>query len=509
MSSKQSGGIACGHPEVARAAEIVLEKGGNAFDAIVAAQFSACVVEPVLTSLGGGGYLLACPDARSPQIYDFFVQTPRSRNLQNPDFYPVVADFGDVTQEFHIGLASAATPGMVKGAMAIHKDLCSLPLVELMEPAIHQARDGVVVTPMQAYLFEVVEPIYTATASAVSAFAGGTGDLPVMDDLFKRPELADTLDALVREGEGLFYRGEIAAAIENDCQEGGFLTRKDLENYEILRRRPLSVNYRSSQLLTNPPPTFGGILIAFSLGLLEFCTPGRFGSDVHLRLLSRIMESTHKARIDAMSGDALIGDELLDPALMAAYRQEVFGRFGTSRGTTHISVADDQGNLAAMTLSNGEGCGAMVSGAGFMLNNMLGEEDINPGGVGNWSPDQRMASMMAPSILTRGGSKYVLGSGGSNRIRSALLQVISNLVDFDMDLESAITSPRVHFENGELNLEAGFDDIVIKNLADTSHKLVPWKDQNLYFGGVHAVEVSGGQIRAFGDKRRGGVGLVV
>ncbi len=509
MSTQHRGGIACGHPEVALAAEIIFKKGGNAFDAIVAAQFSACVVEPVLTSLGGGGYLLACPDTKSPIIYDFFVQTPRSRQVQSPDFYPVLADFGDVTQEFHIGLGSAATPGMVKGAMAIYEDLCSLPLIELMEPAILQARNGVLVTPMQAYVLEVVAPIYTATESARKAFVSSSGKLPLEDDLFKRPELADTLDSLAREGEALFYAGEIASNIAKACQASGFLTRDDLESYQVLRHSPLSVNYRSSLLLTNPPPTFGGILIAFALGLLDTCSVEKFGSGEHICLLAQVMEYTHRARIEALSGGVMDGDKLLDPILMDSYRQEILGRFGTARGTTHISIADDQGNLAAMSLSNGEGCGAMVPGTGFMLNNMLGEEDINPGGVGHWQPNQRMASMMAPSVLTRGDSRYVLGSGGSNRIRSAILQVVSNLIDFDMDLDSAIASPRIHLEKGELNLEAGFDDFVVSGLSVANQTLVKWKDQNLFFGGVHTVEVSRGNIRACGDSRRGGIGIIV
>ena len=170
------GGIACGHPKVAEAAEEVLRNGGNAFDAVVAAQFSACVVEPVLASLGGGGYLLACPVNKQPRIYDFFVQTPKDRHQDEPDFYPVVADFGDVTQEFHIGSGSVATPGMVKGAFAIYEDLCTLPLQELVDPAIRQADEGVSVTPMQAYVFDIVSPIYRATTSAQEVFVGPSGD---------------------------------------------------------------------------------------------------------------------------------------------------------------------------------------------------------------------------------------------------------------------------------------------------------------------------------------------
>ena len=503
------GGIACGHPKVAEAAEEVLRNGGNAFDAVVAAQFSACVVEPVLASLGGGGYLLACPANRQPRIYDFFVQTPKDRHQDEPDFYPVVADFGDVTQEFHIGSGSVATPGMVKGAFAIYEDLCTLPLQELVDPAIRQADEGVSVTPMQAYVFDIVSPIYRATTSAQQVFVGPSGELPREGELFRRPELAKTLEGLVCEGEPFFYQGEMAQRIAGVCGSGGYVTQRDLEDYKVICREPLAFAYRSAMLRTNPPPSFGGILIAFALRLMEAGGISSFGSGSHLGLLTKIMTLTQKARLDAMSSGDLNNGNLLDAAYLSRYQQEVQGYFACSRGTTHISVADSKGNIASMSLSNGEGCGVMVPETGFMLNNMLGEEDINPGGFGRWQTDQRMASMMAPTVLTIGNKQYALGSGGSNRIRSAILQVVSNLVDFKMDLEQAVASPRIHVEQGALNMEQGFSELDTQALEKEVDSLVRWQGLNLFFGGVHAVELSDKTIRAYGDTRRGGIGLIV
>ena len=267
--------------------------------------------------------------------------------------------------------------------------------------------------------------------------------------------------------------------------------------------------HRSAALLTNPPPTFGGILIAFALQLMEAAQFSDFGGGTHLGLLAKIMTLTQKARLDAMGSDNLSSAFLLDATYLSRYQQEVRGYFACSRGTTHISVADSKGNIAAMSLSNGEGCGVVVQGAGFMLNNMLGEEDINPGGFGRWQVDQRMASMMAPTVLTTGNTQYALGSGGSNRIRSAILQVISNLVDFQMDMEQAVASPRIHVEHGELNMEKGFSELVTQELQKEVDSLVRWQGLNLFFGGVHSVELSDKTIRAFGDTRRGGIGLIV
>ena len=151
----------------------------------------------------------------------------------------------------------------------------------------------------------------------------------------------------------------------------------------------------------------------------------------------------------------------------------------------------------------------MVPETGFMLNNMLGEEDINPGGFGRWQTDQRMASMMAATVLTIDNKQYALGSGGSNRIRSAILQVVSNLVDFKMDLEQAVASPRIHVEQGALNMEQGFSELDTQALEKEVDSLVRWQGLNLFFGGVHAVELSDKTIRAYGDIRRGGIGLIV
>jgi gamma-glutamyltranspeptidase / glutathione hydrolase len=506
---KYKGAVACGHPAVAEAAAEVLDAGGNAFDAIVAAQFSACVAEPVLTSLGGGGYLLAHARGRTPVVYDFFVQTPVRKSKANTEFYPVVADFGDATQEFHIGVGSVATPGTVKGAFAIHQDLCSLPMTELVAPAVAQAKQGVAITATQGYIFDVVSPIYRATEAAREHFLLADGTPPAEGAVFRRPALGDTLHALAEEGESLFYQGEIASRIVEVCRQHGHLSTADLQGYAVQKREPLSFSYRGATVHTNPPPSFGGILIAFALELLSGeLTSIPFGSREHLGLLNKAMALTHQGRLDKIVGGE-VSLELLNPDYLNRYRQEVVGYARALRGTTHISVIDASGNVAAMTLSNGEGCGTMVPGTGFMLNNMLGEEDINPAGFGQWQEDQRMASMMSPTVVNWSNRCLALGSGGSNRIRSAIMQVMINLIDHGMPLDEAINNPRIHRELDTLNVEAGFAEEAIAPLHSEVSQVERWRDRNLFFGGVHGVETAGERIVAVGDPRRGGVGLVV
>ncbi len=503
---KPSAAVACGHPAVADAVEAVLQQGGNAYDAVLAAMASAAVVEPVLASIGGGGYLLAHPAGGAPRVYDFFAQTPRNKQVAELDFYPVEADFGDAVQEFHIGLGSCATPGFVKGFFQIADDLAVLPPSVLLQPAIDQARHGVAVTPMQAHIYDVIAPIYQANAETRAAFQGAAGGLPREGEVFSRPPLATTLEALAEEGEALFYRGELARRITDLMGAGGFLTMADFDSYEVILRDPLKVIYRDAEVYMNPPPSSGGILLAFALELLKQTRLGDYGSLEHLVQLVKVMELTQKARLDKFHHPNV---ELLATDYLDQYRQEVADVAECLRGTTHISVVDAQGNLAAMTLSNGEGCGVMVPESGFMLNNMLGEEDINPHGFGNWQPDQRMSSMMTPTIMERNGYRYCLGSGGSNRIRSAILQVLLNLLDFRMPLREAVHSSRVHFEDDATQLEAGIDGSVVQRLAEEVIGLNEWSTTSLYFGGVHSVATDGTDFVAVGDTRRGGVGRVI
>ena len=516
---KTRGAIAAGHTETAAAAATVLEEGGNAFDAAMAGLCAACMVEPGLTSLGGGGFLLARPAGGAAAMYDFFAHTPKARRA-GVDFFPVLCDFGAAQQEFHIGMGSIATPGTVKGLFAVHAELCSMPMARIVEPAVALARTGVRIDRLQAFIFEVVGNIFTANAACRAVFGSPTraGQLIGEGEIFANPALAGTLEALAREGEELFYRGEIARRIVADCAAGGgLLTMADLEGYRVEKRRALGVAYRGARLFTNPPPSTGGILIAFALELLKGCRPGSlgFGSAAHLELLARIMELTNRARVESRlheADEAAATDALLDAGFLETYRAQVLGRPAARRGTTHLSVLDAAGNAASLSLSNGEGSGYLVPDSGVVLNNMLGEEDINPHGLQKWPEDTRMSSMMAPTLIEQpGGVTAVLGSGGSNRIRTAILQVISNLLDFQMPLKEAVESPRIHFEDGLLNIEDGYHPPVAAALAETFPENRIWDEKNLFFGGVHVVRFNPGRgdFAGAGDPRRGGVARIV
>ncbi|RKT43803.1 gamma-glutamyltransferase family protein [Thiocapsa rosea] len=522
------GSVAAGHPLTAEAAAEALRAGGNAFDAALAALCAACVAEPVLASLGGGGFLLARPAGASPVLFDFFAQTPRRhRPEQELEFYPILADFGDATQEFHIGQGSIATPGTIAGLVAIHREHCRLALEAIVAPACRLARDGVIVNRVQRDIAEIVAPILHASPASLALYADPNQPdrLAPVGARLCNPQLAETLEWIAREGADPFYHGDLGARLVRDCAEhGGHLSAADLADYRVERRAPLVHPYRGAHLYTNPPPSQGGFLLGVTLGLLDAAEPDRLGrgSPAHLHALALAQELTQRlrrAQPDALAeplsapGSALVSEPVpsLAPSIPEAYRRLMEGAATFSRGTTQISVADREGNLASVTLSNGEGAGYVLPGTGIMLNNMLGEEDINPHGFHRWPTNRRISSMMAPSLLALAdGGWVVTGSSGSNRIRSAILQVVSNLIDFGLDLEAAVASPRMHYEDGVLNLEPPITDDTIATLGKHWPGLKVWNRESVFFGGAHSVAVApDGSTHGAGDPRRGGAALQV
>jgi len=503
-----SGAVSAGHPATAAAAVELLEDGGNAFDAAAAALAASFVVEPALSSPGGGGFLLAHARGCAPAVLDFFTQTPGRRvpAAGAPlDFQPLHVDFGTTTQEFHVGLGAAAVPGMIPGLCALHEARCSLPLARILEPAIRLARDGAPLAPMQAHIIEVIAPILTLTPAARAIFGRGDGTLAAGSTL-ALPELADALELLAREGERSFREGPVGRAMVGLCSEGGLLAQEDLQRYRVHWRRPLERRVLDAQVYTNPPPSAGGPLLLFGLALAD-----TLGAAPEPAELARIMALSAEARdasgidhaVDAAHVERLLGD-----ASLAQWKEQFAGgrRAMKRGGTTHFSVIDGAGNSAACTVSNGEGCGHMVPGCGFMLNNMLGEEDLNPGGFFRWETDTRVASMMAPTLAERGdGRLLALGSAGSNRIRTALLQVLCNVLCRDLPLDEAITAPRLHLERGELEIEGGWPEELLPTLCEEWPAHRCWPDRSMFFGGVQAVQrLPDGALQAAGDPRRGG-----
>lgn len=459
-------------PTVAGAAE-VLSAGGNAFDAAVAAGCCAAVAEPCLSSLGGGGFLMARPAVGQPGsevLVDFFVDAPgldRASGQALPELIGVPVHFPHATQVFHVGPGSVAVPGVLAGYLYVHHRWGRLPLADVVAPAARLARAGVTVNESFAHLLTLLDGVLGRTEVGRRLFR--RDDRPLRaGERFTNPELADLLDAI---GAGQ-HAGFTAAEL------GPSVTAADVAHHRVVERSPLRVELAGATLVTNPAPALGGRLVQHGVALLEE------------RWLRHGTASP---------------DDVVD-ALWAIHRLHRRLEPGAVRGTTHVSVVDADGNIAAMTTSNGSGSGEFVPGTGVQLNNMMGEDDLLPLGRDAVAPGTRLGSMMSPLLLElTDGTTVALGSGGSERIRSTILQLVVALAAHGRPLAEAVLGPRVHVDGTLVQVEPGFAADVLARWH-RRFTVNQWDHLDLYFGGAHAVSTRG---EAVGDPRRQGAGLVI
>jgi len=496
------GVVAGGHPATAEAGAWALRQGGNAVDAAVAAVLTSFATESSLTGLGGGGYMLVHDSGRSTLV-DFFVAAPGHAGTERAsELVAAPVEFTDsVSQVFNIGAASCGVPGTAAGLERALRDFGSMPLSELVAPAISAARDGVAVDARGAYLFKILAPILVHEPEVAAIYAPD-GRLLAEGDTFRFPDLADALELLAAEGAEPFYRGEVARKVSDWVLErGGTIALDDLAAYEAVVREPVRAHFRECEVVTNPPPSSGGTLIAFALEMLE-----RIGSPGVEELVAVMAEAQDARGDDFVRGLSEEGfaSRFLDPEMLAEASRAVSSRLGS---TTHITAMDSSGCCASVTCSNGTGSGLVVPGTGVHVNNMLGEEDLNPLGFHLWEAGSRLPSMMSPTIILRDGELVAgLGSAGSNRIRSAVVQVILRLIDDRMAVDAAVEAPRVHFEGAVVSAEPGIDADALARLEAAGAKVDRWAERNMFFGGVQAVtrDPATGDLGAAGDPRRGG-----
>jgi gamma-glutamyltranspeptidase/glutathione hydrolase len=503
------GVIAAGHPLTAEAGARVLREGGNAVDAACAAVLMSFVCESPLTGPGAGGFMLVHTPGGEDVLLDFFVAAPgQGADREAGELTPIEVEFSaEATQVFHVGPASCGVYGTPLGVAEALARYGTMPLSDLVAEPARVGREGHAVNEIQGYLFRILAPILLSTEVGREIYAPGGNPLQTGDTL-RLPEVADLLDRLGAEGPAFAYEGDVAAAVSDWVLErGGLITAGDLRSYAVVDRRPARASYRGRRILTNPPPSSGGILIAYSLDLLE-----RVGRPGDLRALVEVMDETNRARTSdfatALHTEGYLERFLAKDALESA-AGELHSRLGS---TTHIAVMDAAGGCATVTCSNGSCSGVIVPGTGIHLNNMLGEEDLNPRGHRH-APGARVPSMMAPTVVLHddGTPEIALGSAGSNRIRSAILQTILNVVDFGLEAPQAVELPRLHLERGIVEAEPGVDPRALDSLERSGWAVSRWRERNLYFGGVQAVasDPETGALSGGGDPRRGGAAVVV
>lgn len=465
--------ISCGSAPTARAGACVLEAGGNAVDAAVAAAFASTVAEPGVSSLGGGGFLLVRAQDGAAQVLDFFTAVPSGPAGQRET---VTVVYSGATQDFHVGNATVAVPGCLDGFLTAHRQWGRLPLADVVAPAIEYAANGVELDARQAHAMALIEPVLLLTPAARERMAPA-GRLLGEGDAYRDAELAALLTR-VAAGE---VRG-IADLVDQfaELMPDGPVVAEDLRAFAPVQRDPLVAPIRSGSITTNPLPSLGGTIVAHVL-----------------RDLADEPHPTPRA----------IAEALVETT--AWLKAQVSGPVSAA-GTTHISVVDDDGMTAALTVSNGVGGGVFLPGTGIHLNNMMGEDDLHPGGPDAAIAGERIRSMMAPSIVDYDGGSLILGTGGSERIRSALTRVITLMLGGDADLAGAVEAPRVHVDNqGVIQVEPGLADEQLEELRALGQVSL-WPERHFYFGGVNAVHVAAdGSVGAHADPRRGGAAIEV
>ena len=506
----------------------VLWDGGNAVDAAVATAFALAVTHPTGGNLGGGGFLLYRPASAEPVAYDFREVAPAG---STPTMWLKDGAHDPIRQ--HESHLSVGVPGTVAGLHMAWKDQGKLTWRRLVEPAVLLAREGFIVTDGLARSLRGVLPDMKKYPASVAQFSrAGVPYEP--GDLLQQPDLARTLERIAREGPAGFYQGETARLIEEEMKAGGgLITGADLEAYRALRRTPLRGTYRGYDVLTMPPVSSGGVALITMLNILEGYDLGRSGpasaANVH-----RIAEAMRRAYADRARH---LGDPAFNPDMpierlvskehAAALRKTIDeGRASPSdparfdwrtegNHTTHLTAVDADRNAVSLTytLEDGYGSKIVVPGAGFLLNNEMGDFNAGPGltdrtgKIGTEpnlaAPGKRMLSSMTPTILSRDGSVFMtIGSLGGRTIINTVLLAIIGVVDFGMNVQEAIDAPRFHHQwlPDELRYEKfGLSPDTRTLLADRGHALVEVASQGVAQAIVYDAKM--GVLEGASDRR--------
>ncbi|MCI7412091.1 gamma-glutamyltransferase [Helicobacter bilis] len=484
IKDREGNGLAMTSSPYANAVgKAVLDSGGNAIDAAVAVSYALAVTHPAAGNIGGGGFALIHLANGEDIALDFREVAPKAASR---DMF--LDSKGEVIPNAAVtGYLSVGVPGSVKGMSAMLDKYGTKTLSELLEPSVMLAEKGFMVTQRQQETMQEVQSDFAKFESSSKYFLKENGEAYKDGDILIQKDLARTLRILQKEGGKAFYEGEIAKAMVSDIQKGGgILTLQDLKDYKVKWRKPLRGTYRGYDIITMPPPSSGGAHILEILNIIENADMAKLGfaSSKSIHLLTEAMRQAQADRSSFM-GDPDFIDLPLDTLLSKEYAREVYRSIKTNRATpsdriipglgkikqnnnpnlhegsntTHFSVVDKWGNAVSVTytLNRRYGSGVAVSDYGFLLNDQMENFSIKVGypnrhgmieGTNNAiAPNKRPLSTMSPTMILKDGKLYVvLGSPGSGKIISVVAQVIVNLIDYKMDLVTAVESPRFHMQ---------------------------------------------------------------
>ncbi|OII57729.1 gamma-glutamyltransferase [Pseudomonas putida] len=528
----EGGAVAAPDQYGAQVAADILKKGGNAVDAAVATAFTLAVTYPEAGNIGGGGFMTLFVDGK-PYFLDYREVAPKAatRNMY-------LDEKGEVIENLSlVGARAAGVPGTVMGLWEAHQKFGKLPWSELLTPAIGYAKNGFKVAAKQYQYRNDAQGMFKTATNFNDYF----GNMKV-GELFKQPEMAQTLERIADKGVSEFYQGKTADLLVAQMQaDKGLITKQDLKDYKAVWREPMAVSWRGNVVYTAPPPSSGGVALAQLLGIKENRAADFKGvvhnSAQYIHLLAEIEKRVFADRADYLGDPAFTKvpvDQLVAKDYLAKRAAQVNPKAISDTDkvkpglephqTTHFSIVDKQGNAVSntYTLNLDYGSGVVVKGAGFLLNDEMDDFSAKPGAANAFgvvggdanaiAPGKRMLSSMSPSLMTRDGKvELVIGTPGGSRIFTSIFQVMNNLYDYGMPLDKAVAAQRVHHQLLPKDT-IYFDSYapLTGQVADELKKMgYVLEDQGWEMGDIQAIRVDGTKLETASDPRGRGVGMIV
>ena len=504
----------------------ILRKGGNAVDASVAVGFALAVTLPRAGNLGGGGFVLIYnkEDDEISSI-DYRSAAPKSATSD------LFLEGGQVVKFGHL---VNAVPGSVAGLLKAHDDHGSLPLADLLKPAIRIARDGFEITHDLNFALQWGKESMIANKTSKEKFYDELEEPIKVKRIFKQPKLAKTLFMISKKGSDIFYKGEIAKWIsEESLSNGGLITLDDMASYKAKYRKPIETSYRGYRIVSMPPAASGGLVLLQTLNILENFDIKTFGhnSAKTIHLLSEAMQRAYADRAE-YHGDpdyyAVPVKEILNKEYSLDLSKKItenrtpdgqifegdLKKYDESPDTTHFSIIDSNGNAVSNTYTLGSsfGSGVTIKQGGFLMNNQMrnfshfyGKADAKYGTseANKLEPGKRMISTQTPTLVFKpnGNLMMILGSPGGGRIPNIITQVISNVIDHEMSFTESVMAPRINQRlEDDLQLETGFSPDTVNLLKLRGHNL----ETATTMGSVQAIFLDGENIFGVADTRRPG-----
>jgi len=518
-----NGAVVSAHPLASKVGIIILKQGGNAVDAAIATQLALAIVYPGAGNIGGGGFMVAHLKNGKNIALDYREKAPgkASRDMYldangNPQM--------NLSQDGHL---AAGVPGTVAGLFASHK-YATLPFAKLIQPAIDLAENGFTITASEAASFNKLKKEFLKLNTTPPAFVKDaewkTGDTLIQKDL------ANTLKRIRDNGQKGFYSGETAKLIVAEMQKAnGIISYDDLESYQAKERTPDVFNYKGNTIVTMPLPSSGGIILQQMLRMIEKrnIAAMKFQTTASVQLMTEVERRAYadraeflgdpdfvKVPVKKLTSERYLLERMKDYDATKAGSSAITkaGMIAESEETTHISVADNKGNIVAVTttLNGGYGSRTVVSGAGFLLNNEMDDFSVKPGvpnmygALGNEknaiAPGKRMLSSMTPTIVLKKNKPYlVVGTPGGTTIPTSVFQTLVNILEFGMSAEDAVNKPKFHHQwlPDQVDIERDFDAAVVKQLETMGYKVITRGN----IGRTEVIQIKGKQIIAVGDKR--------